>query len=279
MFKQTQVNDKMNKCALDVATGSLVLPRDASKSNKYQCPQCEGKLILKKGAIMKPHFAHYSNGLCNYFGTTPGESALHKDAKSKLITHLKQFHTLNISFRCHHNRCLNSTNITISVDESDEIREEYRHPDGSYIADVAVLSNKIPKYIFEVRKTHSTTKQTRPEPWFEFQASSILDELNYTNPTLECIRSISRNCNICRIIQENPWLHQLPTYTTGTSCLICNESQYSPIYIEGSKQVCKICLGNIDQAQLKQLKEKYDITLGFLQKNLTRLKEITRLKQ
>ena len=262
----------MNKLALDVASDCLVLPQDASKSNKYQCPQCKQRLILKKGAIMKPHFAHYSNGLCNYFGTTPGESSLHKDAKTKLIAHLKQFKFLQISFRCHHNRCLNSTSITIFIDTTDKIVEEYRHPDGIYIADVAVLSNEIPKYIFEVRKTHSTTKQTRPEPWFEFQASAILEELNYTNPTLECIRSISRPCNICRIIQENPWLHQLPTWNSKP-CLICKNQQYLPIYIEEHKQICKICLGNIDQAQLTQLKEKYNITLGFLQKNLTRLKE------
>jgi len=278
VFKQTQVNDKMNKQALDVTTGILVLPQDASKTNNYICPQCQGRLILKKGAIMRPHFSHYANGLCNYFGTTKGESYLHKEAKTKLVSHLSQFKTLNISFRCHYNRCLNSTNSTILLDDTDTIMEEYRDLiDKKYVADVAVLNNRgTLKYIFEVRKTHSTENknETRPEPWFEFQASAILEELTYKNPTLECIRNTKRICHGCKIILENPWLHQLPNYKNMDPCIICGNYQYIPIFIGATKQICKICVNKLNHEELIKLKQKYDRTNVFLEKNLTRLKEL-----
>ena len=63
-------------------SGIQILARDADKCQGYVCPMCKDAVILKKGRIKIPHFAHHPSSQCSY-GT--GESAEHYTAK--LIIH------------------------------------------------------------------------------------------------------------------------------------------------------------------------------------------------
>mgnify|MGYP000915232367 FL=1 len=63
----------------------MVYIKDTLKGVNYYCPECGGRLAVKKnGTKLQPHFAHIRNINCNNYG----ESALHKMAK-QVISELK----------------------------------------------------------------------------------------------------------------------------------------------------------------------------------------------
>ncbi len=58
--------------------GRIVSPEEAAKDRNFYCPACAALLILRKGNLKTPHFAHKNGGSC------AGETVLHVTAK-KLI--------------------------------------------------------------------------------------------------------------------------------------------------------------------------------------------------
>lgn len=58
----------------------------------FFCPECEEEVILKKGFIILPHFAHYPEASCSY-GT--GESEQHRRAKYEIYEALKAHPDVN----------------------------------------------------------------------------------------------------------------------------------------------------------------------------------------
>lgn len=52
----------------------------------FFCPECDEEVILKKGSIVLPHFAHYPEASCSY-GT--GESEQHRRAKYEIYEALR----------------------------------------------------------------------------------------------------------------------------------------------------------------------------------------------
>lgn len=57
--------------------GVLIGASEASKEDAYHCSCCEDSLILRKGNIMSPHFAHKSSVDCDTF--THDMSDWHKE--------------------------------------------------------------------------------------------------------------------------------------------------------------------------------------------------------
>lgn len=51
---------------IDINLGERVLAEAAVKGHTFQCPQCSKYLILKRGQIKVPHFAHKIRGDCDY---------------------------------------------------------------------------------------------------------------------------------------------------------------------------------------------------------------------
>ena len=67
--------------AIDIDKNMYVTPSNAIKGNSYKCIECDKKVILKKGKIRIPHFAHYAQtNTCHYYDH-PNEAQIHKDAK------------------------------------------------------------------------------------------------------------------------------------------------------------------------------------------------------
>lgn len=197
------------------------------------------------------------------------------DAKHKLADLLQKRTSLSVA---HCNECITGDSSDyfckkIIYHTDDQVIIEYRDPDNTYIADVAVLNDGKVKYIFEVKHTHATTTTTRPEPWYEFAADEILNEyervhtlsLDVSIYTLNCIRSVeSRNwyCMECRLKQDRvPWAKNLPRlpYKNGektkwnqeSPCIVCGRTKYNPVFAKGYRQICKICMSN-DEVQLSQ---------------------------
>lgn len=198
-----EIKYKLTLGAIDKATNNYVLPCNADKKNKYVCPDCSKDLIFKNGKIKAPHFAHFSEKEpCTYY-IRPTESQIHKDAKLLLKSLLDIQKKLLII-----QKCSNGCNIEYPIEYTENKTElEYRFDlnNSTKIADVAFLNmNKI-KYIFEICHKHKTLSENRPEPWFEFNATDLIETVNINiendTITLQCIRG-DQTCQECLKIKE-----------------------------------------------------------------------------
>ena len=269
--------EKYNLGAINTITKQYTSPNKADKSAKYQCTDCEQRVILRKGQIRKAHFAHYSpTNTCSYY-EHPNESQLHKDAKYKLQEKLIAKFPIYVNNDCPECRTHPAVFDTEPIEyaDGDSCIVEYRDPNNKYVADVALINNGKLKYIFEVKHTHATVTTVRPEPWFEFTADQILEEeqrILKNDPEdnlgqeyyLKCVRtSINRFCPNCRIKTES-WADKLPRldkkygqermWTQDKPCRACGRTQYNPEFIRGYRQICKICICDDELT----LKEKYN---------------------
>lgn len=67
--------------------GETVMAWEATREDgPFFCPECDEEVILKKGSIVLPHFAHYPEASCSY-GT--GESEQHRRAKYEIYEALR----------------------------------------------------------------------------------------------------------------------------------------------------------------------------------------------
>jgi hypothetical protein len=265
-----------NTGAIDVETKRYTIPAYAQKGKEYKCADCNQKVILRKGSIRKAHFAHFSpTNKCQYF-EHPNESQLHKDAKYKLAEKLKSKFPIEINNYCP--ECGTDPaglyELQVEYSENDEVIIEYRDPNNKYVADIAVLNGEKVKYIFEIKHTHATTTNVRPEPWFEFTTENIFTDekrLSENDPNddltksyLRCSRSHkSRYCANCRIKLEK-WPLNIPMikkkgmefmWTQDKPCIKCDRIQYNPEYIKGHRQICKICIANYEDELKKEYSE------------------------
>jgi len=263
--------------ALNKETNKYVLPNKAEKNIEYICIDCKQKVLFRKGEKRVAHFAHYSpTNTCSYY-EHPNESQLHKDAKYKVADWLKNKDKIEIIFQCPD--CgggPSQDNVIIEYKDNDEVIVEYRGPNGKYVADVALINDNKVIYIFEIKHTHATLTECRPEPWFEFSTEQIFETERDVNSEdlsyymLECERkSKNRYCNGCRAKTE-PWVENLPRlnkkggmevhWKQDKACIQCGRNQYNPVFAKGFRQICKICLNE----DYNKVKEKYDINKSCL---------------
>ena len=263
--------------AIDNLTNAYTLPSNAVKDRSYKCPDCNQKVIPRKGNIRKHHFAHLNLSKCQYF-EHPNESQQHKDAKFKLAERLKSKFKILINNSCP--KCTSSSvldNYEYKYDDKDDVIIEYRDPNNRYVADIAVLNGGKVKSIFEIMHTHKTTTNVRPEPWYEINTEDIFeeetriasDDPNHPKNFLEkdvyyltCVRnSPNRYCINCSVMYE-PWALNIPMlskrrgqevmWKQDAPCIICKRDKYSPQFIKGPRQICKICLAT-DYDKIKEM--------------------------
>ena len=87
------------------------------------------------------------------------------------------------------------------------IEYRFEHNNSNKSADVAFLENDKIKCIFEIKYKNKTNEENRPEPWFEFNAEELINNINSGtiidedgNITIECIRSYK--CDECIEYEE-----------------------------------------------------------------------------
>ncbi len=236
--------------AINVETGEWTHPSNALKNETYKCIDCNEKLILKQGTIRKSHFSHFSKSTCTYLDK-PNESQIHKDAKYKLADLLKKRKEINIYIECASN--CRGYNHVIKYNKNDEVLVEYRDPKGVYIADVAVINNGTPIYIFEIMNTHRT-ETIRPEPWFELDAKEICKNEYYD---YTCIRK-RVICNCCKAFDDK-WIYKIPKVDvdntiTYSPCISCGTTNYQPFWKYGYRMICPTCIEyNVVTEDIKRL--------------------------
>lgn len=64
-------------------TKQWITAADAQKTNQFFCPGCGGPLVLKKGRVLSPHFAHGKKQACD--SLSEGETSEHLALKQKLL--------------------------------------------------------------------------------------------------------------------------------------------------------------------------------------------------
>ena len=272
--------DNLQLGAIDIETNQYFLPTEAIKGKSYKCLDCSKPVILRKGTIRKPHFAHYAQtNVCSYYDH-PNESQIHKDAKmlmAKLLTEKKR---IQFVWKCDYAPCYETLSInsafqevpTIEYKEGDDVKIEYRDTENKWVADVAIVNNGVVRYIIEIKNTHATTT-ARPEPWFEVNAIDLIQDINELNaehpsePEIDeyktqedyiyligCERTdIIRYCYGSFCYKEH-WVDKIPGYNkkltmVPNNCILCNTKDYEPttdgctmVFQRGEIRVCINCL-------------------------------------
>jgi len=68
--------------AMDEKKQLVTATEEVERKEALFCPSCKGRVHLKKGAVMRPHFAHYRRTNCEAFAD--GETAEHVTGKMQL---------------------------------------------------------------------------------------------------------------------------------------------------------------------------------------------------
>lgn len=251
-----------NLGAINSITKKYVSPYEANKKDNYICPDCNKKLIFRNGKINKPHFSHKSNKQCLYYDH-PNESQIHKDAKLKLSNWLTDKKPLEIIWNC---RCCKKESLfnsdEIKYKKNDNVIIEYRSKNNKFIADIAVLNNEKIKYIFEIKNTHETTTDVRPEPWYDINAAEIIDNLNSNR--LTCIRQIDngdRLCQSCINIIKKDGYETDEIYNESFTICVCCKSELGGTEENEDGLLCQTCAidlwsGSIKMKKIKNKKKK-----------------------
>ena len=198
-------------------SGEYVTPDMAEKGTKYRCPQCDDVVILRKGEVIRSHFAHKSDSDCT------GESVEHIVAKewlrqAALDSRPKQL----IDLECR--RCGEKTKLLFPsrfVDASMEMEwVGNRRPD--------VMLHTISKRIaVEVYRSHAVDASKATDltgaPWFEVSAESILAnpfvwQCTQTNIVVECPACVHESHSLEKIKREIGEFYRECRLASCTSC-------------------------------------------------------------
>lgn len=184
--------------ALNKLTREYVYPKIANKKDNYVCIDCNKDLILCQGGIRVHHFRHHidTTDPCNYY-SSPSESQIHKDAKMLIKSLLERKIPLSFLRSCASCKTVEEFEIPEITDTSSIILEYRFQYDGLKIADVAYLDNNELLCIFEICNTHKTCSENRPEPWFEIDATQMINTVNGSENhyKIHCIRC--EKCDEC----------------------------------------------------------------------------------
>jgi hypothetical protein len=211
--------------------GEYCLPCNAEKGLDYICPGCKAPVILRRGEIKAPHFAHKpSERRCEFYDH-PGEGEIHKMVKHIIADLLRKKKIKKVVRSCPKGCTYDEE---IDYEEGDEVIDEYPIGDR-YKVDVALINNGKIKYIFEVYNTHKTTRET-PEPWFEIDAKKFLkDTENGTKLTKGVEYSLNvGEMTLLQVVEE---LHERGVDLGGTLYEKCNRLEN-----ERRKSECVYCI-------------------------------------
>lgn len=148
------------------------------------CPVCLARVITKCGEVLRPHYAHWSEG-----STCPAsapESALHLNSKLRIASELRKVKRLRIKKICAgdgkraRGTPCELSDVDVWVEGWDDVLVEYELPSAR--ADVILLKQGRPIAAIEVHVTHAVDAakigalRALGVPWVEVRARDILPE-------------------------------------------------------------------------------------------------------
>jgi hypothetical protein len=190
------MNHSINLGALCERTGIYTLPMEANKQDIYQCIGCKDKVFLKKGLIKRAHYCHYPSSNCTYY-IHSSESEIHKNAKLRIKSIFEQKCEVSFLRSCCMCKTSEQFDIPVLSDTSKIILEfSFKIENDKCVADVAYIDIQEPLCMIEVYHTHLTSTDRRVEPWFEVNATHILETQQENNKIqYTCVRK--EHCDEC----------------------------------------------------------------------------------
>jgi hypothetical protein len=138
-----------------VSTQELQFPDDVEKQDgPFLCVECSERVCLRKGSVLRPHFAHISS--TSHCGGGASETVIHHWAK-RFVAKTIRYITFVYTRECGHY-------LQFRVRKSATARTEYTHvvSNGNrrYVLDVGVLDDETkttPSHAIEIFHTHAVT--------------------------------------------------------------------------------------------------------------------------
>lgn len=171
--------------------GEVEFPQNANRKSKWSCPSCSSELVVKRGSILVPHFAHKTKTR-----SCTGETLAHRATK-EWIASIAGSPNFKITAQCSNCHC-----VFDAFRGSQEFTGLTEVKMGAYRVDVALkLTDGSIAAAFEVYRTHRTDSLKMRTLLsltacnaFEIQAVDNLVAANYPT-TFESIRPMI--CKIC----------------------------------------------------------------------------------
>lgn len=170
-------------------TGCLVSVEFAIPGRQYFCPACGTLLILRRGTIKVPHFAHKPSDVCNQ------ETIVHKTAKLIVQQAIADWKAEKTPAPVIQRACQVCHSLVAQPlpDKVETAVLEYHLSDG-FIADVALLVQDKPEAVIEILVTHAVDeiKATNISvPFIELDGYAVLDSPTTWTPITDHFRSLT----------------------------------------------------------------------------------------
>ena len=127
-----------------------ISPEMAEKGQDFLCPICDNEVILKRGEVRRPHFAHKPDTGCS------GEGVRHKVAKQMIYLMYRRSIDTPMTSIGVFRRCPNCSQHAICIQGrtgyDDDVKCEVNV--GGYRVDIALFRNGKPTYGIEIQDTH-----------------------------------------------------------------------------------------------------------------------------
>ncbi len=240
--------------------GEEVHAKDASRDTLYRCPSCKAELLLKRGEIRRPHFAHlHEPNACEFVY----ETEAHYRAKHWVKEAWESDEDVCLSRSCA--TCWNMLTQDLRAGQTAKVEIEYLLGTG-HRADVALLDAQDNLLaVIEIYSTHrvdpekAEAMKSRGIQWAEFQADEVLNSTKWRPLRDELAISICADCKqvaherkvikefgiLNKFVDEKRMKVSCPLYTAAPvpvfrQCVACDhyiDSRSGGIFCIGSREV------------------------------------------
>ena len=205
-----------------------VSPEVAEKGQEFSCPLCESEVVLRRGDVRQPHFAHKPDTGCS------GEGVNHKVAKRMIyLMYLRTVRTPMISVSTYR-RCPNCSKSIIfsQTPQFDDVACEVDV--GEYRVDVVLLRDGKTISGIEVRDTHPVADEKWDAfadlefPCIEVKSQDIIDDWQYD---LKGLKPHIPEAILPMRLDLKPIRHNLHLFSDQLHRIHCEECDKEPEYI------------------------------------------------
>lgn len=204
------------------SNNNFVSAKEASKGQDYFCPKCNTEIILKKGKIRTPHFAHKPDTVCTV------ESIIHVMAKNIICDAFNRSFKIGKSIIGIKRVCPDCKHVVYARFKTNDIRISHRcyaatevdlH-DAGIRPDVGIYQDLELQFAIEIHNTNRVTEERADRfleaklPFIEVEAQDVIDEHERLNQALIDSYHLRHTQKFDVCFQLNPIRHNLASTTS-----------------------------------------------------------------
>ncbi len=169
-------------------------PHTAEKERHYFCPACKDTIILRKGEIKAPHFAHKASETCNQ------ETIIHRIAKQLILQVISDWKAGKIDPPILKRTCeiCRKPKDQPLPDKVEGAMLEYRMSDG-FVVDVALIVENEPAAAIEIKVSHAIDENKAnllSIPFIELEGQKVIENPHAFEPIHD--QFLSFICRACK---------------------------------------------------------------------------------